>query len=143
MTNRRQFLTTLGKVFGSGGLLLPWAGKGALALPTDLGKAAQVPVTPAQLPFSREALLLREIRRQLHKNQLAEYSRARCEEWRSLMVDHYKPIARKIETRPAATATWTDCVELAEIISHGGGVGPRIPPARRRHHRAIAASASE
>jgi len=40
MSNRRQFVGTLGKALGAVGLLLPWSGKGALALPADLGKAA-------------------------------------------------------------------------------------------------------
>jgi hypothetical protein len=41
--SRRQFFGTLGKALGAGGLLLPWAGKGPLALPADLGKAATLP----------------------------------------------------------------------------------------------------
>jgi hypothetical protein len=45
---------------------LPWAGKGALALPADQGKAAELQVTATSLPFSREALRLREIRKELH-----------------------------------------------------------------------------
>ena len=49
MSSRRQFLGTLGKALGAGGLLLPWAGKGALALPADLGKAAQDGSTAAVL----------------------------------------------------------------------------------------------
>ena len=65
MSTRRSFLGTLGKALGAGGLLLPWAGKGALALPADLGKAASLPVTAAPLPFSAECLQLREIKRAL------------------------------------------------------------------------------
>jgi len=62
MSNRRQFLGTLGKALGAGGLILPWAGKGALALPADLGKAAQIPLTAAPMPFSPECLQLRHLR---------------------------------------------------------------------------------
>jgi hypothetical protein len=61
MNTRRQFFGTLGKALGAGGLLLPWSGKGALALPADLGKAAQIPLTAAPMPFSAECLQLREI----------------------------------------------------------------------------------
>ena len=124
MTNRRQFFGTLGKALGASGLLLPWAGRGALALPADLGKAAQLPVTAASLPFSKEALRLREIRRELHAIHLkgrgdvygeGENTQAhKYDRWRSLMVEHYCPIAHKITARQAPT--WADCVELAEII---------------------------
>jgi hypothetical protein len=125
MSNRRQFLGTLGKALGAGGLLLPWAGKGALALPADsLGKAAQLPVTATSLPFSREALRLREIRQELHAIHLTgrgdlygegkNTQEHRYRPWRSLMMEHYRPLAHAIESRPEPT--WTDCVELAEII---------------------------
>jgi len=58
MSTRRQFLGTLGKALGAVGLILPWAGKGALALPADLGKAAQLPLTAAPLPFSPTTTIL-------------------------------------------------------------------------------------
>jgi hypothetical protein len=93
--------------------LLPWAGKGAIALPTDLGQAARLPVTAAALPFSREGLQLRELRRALHRCHVAENSEARSREWRSLAADHYRPMAHRIAARPQPT--WADCVELAEI----------------------------
>jgi hypothetical protein len=116
MSNRRQFLGTLGKALGFGGLLLPLAGKGALALPADLGQAAQLPVTVSGLPFSKEAVQLRGIRRQLRACYLNQqtypeggYSRA----WRSLMRDSYRPLAARVVARPASS--WADCVELAEI----------------------------
>jgi hypothetical protein len=116
MSNRRQFLGTLGKTLGFGGLLLPLAGKGALALPADLGQAAQLPVTAAELPFSKEAVQLRGIRRELRACFLSQdtypegaYSRA----WRSLMRDSYHPLATRVVARPASS--WADCVELAEI----------------------------
>lgn len=116
MSNRRQFLGTLGKALGASGLLLPWAGKGALAIP-DLGKAASLPVAAAKLPLSREALLLRNIRRQLHDLRGKEHSKARSEEWRALVVDHYRPVAARVAEREEPT--FADCVELAEIIWRG------------------------
>ena len=128
MSNRRQFLGTLGKALGAGGLLLPWAGKGALALPADLGKAAQLPVTATALPFSPEALQLRQIRRELRACYLGQhdysdndtYSRA----WRDLMRNQYHPLVEQVVRRPAAT--WTHCVELAEVcwqsMAHKHGI---------------------
>jgi hypothetical protein len=112
-----NFLTTLGKALGATGLLLPLAGKGALAIP-DLGKAAQLPVTVAPMPFSPEALRLREIRRELNACYLGQhdyldglkgYDRA----WTDLMRNHYHPLVKRVIGRPPAT--WTHCVELAEI----------------------------
>ena len=117
--SRRRFLGTLGKAIGAGGLLLPWAGKGALALPADLGAAASLPVTAAPLPFSVEALRLREIRDAMHRIHMTRGTAGqdeRSREWCSLMVDHYAPAARTIAAR--AEPTMTDCVELAEIIWH-------------------------
>ena len=43
------------------GLLLPWQGGNAFALPTDLGTAADLPVRAMPLPVSKECLQLREI----------------------------------------------------------------------------------
>jgi hypothetical protein len=60
MSNRRQFVGTLGKALGAVGLLLPWSGKGALALPADLDKAEQLSapsVSPLVLKI-REAIAL-------------------------------------------------------------------------------------
>jgi hypothetical protein len=117
MSNRRQFLSTLGKALGAGGLLLPLQGKGAVALAADLGEAARLPVSVAPLPFSKQALHLREINRALHRCHLANHSEARQREWRSLMVDEYGPTAHAIAGREKPT--WSDCVELAEIIWRG------------------------
>src|SRR5260221_9918450 len=85
MTDRRHFLGTLGKALGAGGLLLPWAGKGALALPADLGAAARLPVMAAGLPFSSEVLQLRQVRRELRHCWLHQhhysYTRAYSAPW--------------------------------------------------------------
>jgi hypothetical protein len=139
MSNRRQFLGTLGKALGAGGLLLPWAGKGALALPADLGTAARLPVTATALPFSSELLQLREVRRGLRRCWLhqhnypgtSEYSTA----WRDLMQDRHTPLAERIAQR--SPATWTDVVELAEVcwehVAHrrslrADGIAPWLHP---------------
>jgi len=122
MSNRRQFLGTLGKALGAGGLLLPWAGKGALALPTDLGKAAGLPVTAAAMPWTAERLKLRGLkeamlqhRRETYSGRYAGKYDAACTAWRLLMAD-YGEGAEAIATRP--NPTWRDCVELAEIAWH-------------------------
>lgn len=120
MSNRRQFLGTLGKALCAGSLLLPWSGKGALALPTDLGKAAQLPVTPVGMPLSPEFLQLREIRQSLHSVYLRqeEYPSGEAYRvaWRDLMVNHHKPLEAQIIGRHEPT--WTDCREIAEICLH-------------------------
>ncbi len=139
MSSRRQFLGTLGKALGAGGLLLPWAGKGALALPADLGKAAQLPVTAAPMPFSSECLQLRQIRRELRACYEGQHDYPSIDAygmaWRDLMRNHYHPLVEQVVARPPAT--WTHIVELAEIswqhIAHKRGLrelpgGQRIAP---------------
>ena len=117
MSNRRQFLSTLGKALGAGGLLLPLQGKGPVALANGLDEAARLPVSAAPMPFSSEALRLREINRALHQLHLTEYSEARSRKWRSISVDYYGPTVHAIAARTARhNPTWADCVELAEII---------------------------
>jgi len=122
MADRRQFLGTLGKALGLGGLLIPISGTGALALPADLGKAAGVPVRATALPISREGLQLRELRRAVHAVHLGSQSthRERLERairYHALMVDDYGPLAMSVTAR--AQPTWADCVELAEICWQG------------------------
>jgi hypothetical protein len=114
MSDRRQFLGTLGKALGFGGLLMPVAGKGVLALPADLGAAASLPVKAAPLPISVEGLKLRELRRIVHAVHL-EYpgTEARTRKYRTLMVKNYLPLAQSVAER--SEPTWSDCVELAEI----------------------------
>jgi hypothetical protein len=112
MSSRRQFLGTLGRIMG-GGLLLPIAGKGALSL-TDTAKAAELPVRLTPLPFSPDCLELRRIRRVLadivptHQPQPPD-----CAWWRT-MVHKHRPVARRMASKPATS--WTDCVELAELV---------------------------
>ena len=116
LNSRRAFFGTLGKALGAGGLLLPWGGRGALALPADLGKAAHLPVTVATLPFSPEAIQLRAIRDALHRTHRLPHSDARSREWTMLMTEHCQPLERAIVSRQQPTMA--DCVELAEIIWH-------------------------
>jgi hypothetical protein len=121
MSTRRQFLGTLGKALGAGSLLLPWAGKGALALPADLGKAAALPVAPTPLPVSAEMLRLREIRRELHHIYLMgpdEFPNTdgRQKAWRDVMRNQHTPTVEQILGRKKPT--WQDCVEIAECCLH-------------------------
>jgi hypothetical protein len=116
MSTRRAFLGTLGKLLGAGGVLLPVAGKGALALPADLGKAAALPVAPAPLPASPQLLQLREIRRELHGIYLWDNSKTRTAAWRDVMVNKHTPTAAQIVGRK--NPTWQDCVEIAEVCLH-------------------------
>jgi hypothetical protein len=118
MSTRRAFLGTLGKALGAGGLLLPWSGKGALALPADLGKAAALPVTAAPLMFSPECLQLREIKRALaalpvNCDYLGGFPGAKAP-WYDTMKNEYGPMRARLVRRPVRS--WTDCVELAETI---------------------------
>jgi hypothetical protein len=118
MSIRRAFLGTLGKALGAGGLLLPWSGKGALALLADLGKAGSLPVTAAPLPFSAECLQLREIKRALAALP------ANCDlygglpgaktPWYDTMANEYHPMYARLTRR--LVRSWTDCVELAEAV---------------------------
>ena len=96
MSTRRAFLGTLGKMLGAGGVLLPLAGNGALALPADLGKAAALPITATPLPISPELARLREIRRELHDIYLWDTSDGRTEAWRDVMVNRHKPAEASI-----------------------------------------------
>jgi hypothetical protein len=127
-SSRRRFLGTLGKVLGAGGLLLPWAGRGALALTTDLGKAAQLPVTAAPLPFSADTLRLRDIKRALHALRTNDCRRGLrwrfaaeppyygdySARWILMKTQEYNPVQERLAARPVRS--WTDCVELAEAI---------------------------
>jgi hypothetical protein len=120
MSTRRQFLGTLGKALGAGGLLLPLAGKGALALPAELGKAAQLPLTPAAIPLSSEFLQFREVWRELHHIYLStpeDYTlTTRDAAWRDVMRNKCMPLGERIIGRK--NPTWQDCREIAEICLH-------------------------
>jgi hypothetical protein len=120
MTTRRRFLGTLGKALGAGGLLLPWTGKGALALPADLGKAAELPVAPATPPISSELLQLREVRRALHDCYLRQHDypspSAYQQDWFDLFVHSAQPLEWEIVSR--RKVTWSDCTEIAEVAMH-------------------------
>jgi hypothetical protein len=109
-------LGTLGKALGAGGLVLPWAGRGALALPADLGQAAHLPLTAAPMPFSADCLQLRDIKRALAAlPNDSDLGHADCKgPWHRMMTHEYRPAERRLYERPVKT--WTDCVELAETI---------------------------
>ena len=106
--SRRAFFSTLGKALGAGGLLLPWAGNGALALPADLGSAAHLPVSKVAPTFSAEALRLRELREVMFR-----VNGKQSATW-SACTDEYGPLLTAITDRPKPT--WQDVVELAEEI---------------------------
>jgi hypothetical protein len=115
MGNRRQFLGALTKALG-GGLLLPLGGRSAVAF-VEPEAVAKTPVKMSPLPMTPEGLRLRELRRILHHLNREEHSPERTREWRSLMVEHYRPTCLQIASR--TQPTWADCVELAEIIWSG------------------------
>jgi hypothetical protein len=95
-------------------LLLPWRGSGALAL-TNADAVADLPATLRPLPVSSGALALREIKQQLWACHVQPHSHARSLEWTELMAG-YVAGAEALAARPAAS--WSDCVELAEIAWH-------------------------
>jgi hypothetical protein len=136
MSTRRAFLGTLGKLLGAGGVLLPVAGKGALALPADLGKAAALPVARTPLPVSPQLLQLREIRLELHDIYLWDQSPTRGVSWRHVMQTKHNPVVAEIVGR--RKATWADCVEIAEIAMWDLH---RLPPPNKDdlHHRLVSA----
>lgn len=111
MNNRRQFLGALSRA-----LLLPVAGSGAVAF-ADPAKAASIPMmTAAPLPFSADCLQLRSIKRALAA--LPENSDigspGQKGRWYRMQNEEYHPVKMRVSTRPVTS--WTDCVELAEII---------------------------
>jgi hypothetical protein len=94
------------------------AGKGALALPTDLGKAAALPLTPTAIPLSPEFLQFREVWRELHQIYLKgpdEFygTDDRRNAWRHVMQNKCTPLKEQIVGR--RNTTWQDCREIAEI----------------------------
>jgi hypothetical protein len=113
---RRQFLGSLAR-----GLLLPIGG-GALTL-ADPAKAGNLQVTRGDLPLSPDALLLRSLKRelrhiQIRSNQDDTYSFIDSErDWHGIMQGQIHPLQARMLSR--AAATWTDCVELAEMAWWG------------------------
>lgn len=113
--NRRSLLTTLGKAFGAGGLILTTGRAGALALPANLEAAASLPLTTAALPISPDLIQWRGLVDDLHAFHLevkSRYSPALGEEYhaRSMVV---RGVGDRITAREHTT--WADCVELAEL----------------------------
>jgi hypothetical protein len=96
--NRRSILGTLGKAFGAGGLLLPFKGQSALAMPVDLGPAAKVALKAAPVPISQEGQELRYLRQHLFKLQSGTvenpYGRDGICEFTRLMINEYRPRAK-------------------------------------------------
>ena len=111
--NRRQFLGSLAR-----GLLLPIGG-GALAL-ADPTKAAGLQITQGPLPLSAEALQLRSLKRDLRRCCESQDSYPSLDAygwaWREIR-NEINPLEERILERPAAS--WTDCVELAEVAWWG------------------------
>ena len=109
MSNRRQFFGTLARA-----LILPIAGTGAVSF-ADPNKAAALPVTATAMPFSADCLELRRIKRTLAALDHSSGGPTGIESpWYQIMTNEYHPVKMRRSTRPAKT--WTDCVELAEII---------------------------
>ena len=97
---------------GAGGLLLPWQGGGAFALP-DLSNAALVPVDAVPLPVSAECLALREIiERQREYYRRQHRSRSSQPEWREMAIE-YSALAQVVLARPVTS--WGQASEVAEI----------------------------
>lgn len=116
--NRRSLLTTLGKAFGAGGLILSSGRAGALALPTNLDAAASLPLTTAALPVSPDLIEWRGLVDGQHAFRL----RTRA---RQTLGTHHEYYMRSLEIRDVSDRiaarehkTWADCVELAELCWH-------------------------
>jgi hypothetical protein len=111
-TDRRSFLrgglrTTLGL-----GLVLPWQGGGALALP-DIGSALSAEAV--SLPVSAECLDLRQIKRELASTHLAQTTLSydeRNRRWTHLWGRHHA-VAQVLYDRPVRN--WSQVSELAEV----------------------------
>ena len=100
----------------AGGLLLPWQGGGAFALP-DIGGAAGIPVTTGPLPVSAETLAMRSILARQYEVHLMPCSphgayELRNRLWRECALE-YKALARVVLERPVQS--WSQAVEMAEI----------------------------
>jgi hypothetical protein len=115
MSTRRAFLGTLGRTIGGGGLLLALIGNGALALPSDLGKAATLPLSPVPMPISPVGQELRELRRELAAVHDLPHSQHRSSRWRELLQIYAVDADILSQRKPT---TWADCVELAEVAWH-------------------------
>ena len=100
---------------GTGGLLLPWQGGGALALP-DLTKAADIPVTAAPLPISAATIELRRIvdrEAEIHRTRFG-YHESGFRGWPTIEEQHrYCEAAEVVLNRPVQS--WADVAEIAEI----------------------------
>jgi hypothetical protein len=112
----------LGSALGAGGLLLPWQGCGALAVP-DLGAAAGLTVVRAPLPISAEGLEMRLLRVALRDTRYLETERERASAWNAAM-DQYYDNGLALLKRPVRS--WSHCVELAELAwhAHAKALGP-------------------
>jgi hypothetical protein len=117
-TDRRGFLRggLKAALAGTGGLLLPWQGGNAFALPTDLGAAAELPVRAVPLPISKETVQLREIierQREWYRRSHADRGLAvNSREWRALAAE-YASLAGVVLKRPITS--WGQASEAAEI----------------------------
>lgn len=113
--SRRNLLTTLGKAFGAGGLILSSGGAGALALPVNLEAAASLPLVPTALPVSAQLIQWRALVDDQHAFRLRNTGRqtlASCQEF-YMRSEVIQDVGEQIACREHRT--WADCVELAEI----------------------------
>lgn len=100
----------------AGGLLLPWQGGGAFALP-DIGRAAGVPVSTGPLPVSAETVELRRIMARQHEAHMMGCSTDEAYELRKRLwrkcAEEYAATSRAVLERPIQS--WGQAVEIAEI----------------------------
>lgn len=116
--NRRGLLTSLGKAFGAGGLILSSGRAGALVLPSNLEAAASLPLSSAALPVSADLIELRGLVDDQHAFRLNSRGR-------QTLGTHHEYYTRSLEIRDVSDRiaerehkTWADCVELAELCWH-------------------------
>lgn len=115
-TDRRAFLRggLRAALATGGGLLLPWQGGGALALP-DLAETARVPVSLGPLPVIPECLELRRIKEKLLERHLMRDKGGIDESqriWRSLHEEHER-VAHSLYSK--RVTSWSEVVAMAEI----------------------------
>lgn len=114
-TDRRGFLRGgLRAALGTGGLLLPWQGDGALALP-DTDQAAKLRVVAASLPVSAECLEMRAIKREMTQSSEMQERLGidGSQKWWRALYDRHELLAERLYSRPVKT--WGQVAEFAEI----------------------------
>src|SRR5262245_42635921 len=116
--SRRTFLRFGSALAAAGGLLLPFSGGGAIALP-DIGEAANLRVSQGPLPVSADLLECRRLLEECAAPDLFvrpslsdRENERRKQRYRTLRGDYnlsaYRILSRQVRT-------WSDCAEVAEI----------------------------